>query len=119
MKTLIEFDKLTGFFFEREDYSAEDLIPRKKDGEFLQKMLPMLIEKLGGLQEWKTDALEQALRDFCDDNEWKRGAVYMPLRVAITCRKVSTPLFETMEVLGRKECFGRLHDAVEKASTLS
>jgi glutamyl-tRNA synthetase len=118
IKTLVEFDKMTGFFFEREDYDAEDLVPKKKNAAFLQEMLPVLIQKLGGVQTWETDPLEQALRDLCDEHEWKRGAVYMPLRVAITCRKVSTPLFETMEILGREECFGRLHDAVKKAKSL-
>jgi glutamyl-tRNA synthetase len=118
MKTLSEFDELTGFFFEREDYDAADLIPRKQDGAFVRELLPTIIEALGGLDEWSTDAIEHAMQTLCEDNELKRGAVYMPLRVAITCRKVSTPLFETMEALGHEECFGRLHDAVAKAKSL-
>jgi glutamyl/glutaminyl-tRNA synthetase len=39
----------------------------------------------------------------------------MTLRVAVTCRKVSTPLFETMEILGREECLARVDAGVEKA----
>ncbi len=53
-----------------------------------------------------------------DEQDWKRGALYMVLRVAITCRTVSTPLFETMDILGKDECLGRLEDAMQKAETL-
>jgi glutamyl-tRNA synthetase len=36
----------------------------------------------------------------------------MALRVAITGRTASPPLFATMEVLGRETCLARLEDAV-------
>ena len=39
----------------------------------------------------------------------------MVVRVAVTCRRVSTPLFETMEVLGKAECLERLAIAAVKA----
>jgi len=38
--------------------------------------------------------------------------------VATTCRRVSTPLFETMELLGRAECMERIEEAIRKASDL-
>jgi len=40
----------------------------------------------------------------------------MPLRVAVTCRKVSTPLFETMEILGREECLARIDRAIGRGA---
>jgi hypothetical protein len=33
-------------------------------------------------------------------------------------RRVSTPLFETMEVLGREGCLARMDEAIEKARAL-
>ncbi len=38
----------------------------------------------------------------------------MTLRIALSGSKVSPPLFETMEVLGRGKCLGRLLRVVEK-----
>ncbi|MFO8007934.1 MAG: glutamate--tRNA ligase, partial [Candidatus Brocadiia bacterium] len=108
MKKLNEFDELTGFFFEREPYDAEDLIPRKKGPEFVPEVLAAAAETLEGLDEWRAEPLEMAMRELAEQRDWKRGALYMPLRVAVTCRKVSTPLFETMEVLGQQECMERL-----------
>jgi len=46
----------------------------------------------------------------------KRGDLYMTLRVAVTCRRVSTPLFETMELLGKQECLRRIEAARGKLS---
>jgi len=43
---------------------------------------------------------------------WTAGELFQVVRVAITGRKVSTPLPETMEILGRDECLARLDDAI-------
>jgi len=118
MKKLAEFDELTGFFFEREPYPAEDLIPRKQDAAFVRKALDATQPVLAGVEDWSAEALEAALRGLAEGNEWKRGALYMVLRVAVTCRKVSTPLFETMEVLGRQECMERVQEACKRAAEL-
>ncbi len=114
MKTLSEFDESIGFFFAREPYDAETLIPKKKDASFTAEVLEALKDTLEGVEDWTTESLEQALQAFCEEGGWKRRDVYMPLRVAITCRRVSTPLFETMEILGKKECLVRFQEAVEK-----
>ena len=50
---------------------------------------------------------------------WKAADLFMTLRVAATCRRVSTPLFETMEILGRPECLARLDDALAKTRALA
>ena len=119
MKKLSEFDDLTGFFFEREPYAPEDLIPKKHDATFLREVLQAVSAVLSGLQDWKVEPMETATRSLCEKNGWKRGAAYMALRVAVTCRKVSTPLFETMEILGRGECLERISDALRKADALT
>jgi glutamyl-tRNA synthetase len=59
--------------------------------------------------------MEEVGRKLAGEMGWKPGDLFTPLRVAITGRRVSTPLFETMEVLGRQECLARLDEAIEKA----
>lgn len=113
MVTLSEFDELTGFFFATEPYDAEMLVPKKKDADFAAGVLEELKDALEKVDSWKTEDLESALQEFCEEGGWKRRDVYMPLRVAVTCRRVSTPLFETMEILGREECMRRFHNALE------
>jgi glutamyl-tRNA synthetase len=118
MKRLSEFDELTGFFFEREPYDPEDLIPKKQEAAFAAVALSAAREALGEVDDWSAEPLELAMRELAEERDWKRGALYMPIRVAVTCRKVSTPLFETMEVLGREECMERLDIALEQAGDL-
>jgi len=118
MKRLAQFDELTGFFFEREPYEPADLVPKKHDGEFVRRALEAARDALQACADWSAGALEAAMRALAEREGWKRGALYMALRVAVTCRRVSTPLFETMAVLGRRECMERLALAVEKAAEL-
>ena len=115
LKKLSEFDALTEFFFTAVDYEAADLIPKKRDGEFVRAALSAIDEVLRGVVQWRSGPLEAAVRALCEQRDWKRGDAYMVLRVAATCRKVSTPLFETMEILGQQECLSRLAQAAERA----
>ncbi|MFP4176994.1 MAG: glutamate--tRNA ligase [Candidatus Brocadiia bacterium] len=118
IETLTEFDESVNFFFEREPYDPELLIPKKQEAEFALEIVRALKDTFQRVEQWETDTLEQLTADFCEEKDWKKGWVYMPLRIAITCRKVSTPLFETMEILGKEECLERLDLAVEKARSL-
>jgi glutamyl-tRNA synthetase len=112
---LSEFDQATAFFFEFEEYDLQDLIPRKRDAAFTLEVIKACEKAYEGLGEWNAESTEQCARDICGSHdEWKGGDVFMPLRVAITCRKVSTPLFETMEILGRDECLRRLKIARDR-----
>jgi glutamyl-tRNA synthetase len=110
-----EFDDWTGFFFQREPYEAADLIPKKRDADFVREVLDAVTETLTDLP-WTPEALEQSMVELAEARQWKRRDLYMVLRVAVTCRRVSTPLFETMEILGREECMARLALAGERLS---
>ncbi|MHC4789013.1 MAG: glutamate--tRNA ligase [Planctomycetota bacterium] len=118
IKRLGEFDELTNFFFEREPYEPTELVPRKHDAAFVREALPAAREALAGLDDWSAEPLEAAMRALAEERGWKRGALYMLLRVAATCRRVSTPLFETMEILGKAECLARLDEAGARAARL-
>ena len=43
----------------------------------------------------------------------KLGDMLMPLRVAVTGSRVSPPLFESIRLLGAKECRARIEASVE------
>jgi glutamyl-tRNA synthetase len=118
IKMLSQFDEMTGFFFATEPYEATELTPKKAEQGFTRDVLRALEDVLRGVEEWRAEPLEEAVSRLCEEKGWRRGAAYMPLRVAVTCRRVSTPLFETMEILGKEECMRRLKTAVQKARAL-
>jgi glutamyl-tRNA synthetase len=57
--------------------------------------------------------LEPLTRAFAEKRDWKTKELFMILRVVITGRTASPPLFETMEVLGREIVRRRIRQAVE------
>jgi len=123
MRRLKEFADLAAFFAARLPYEAALLVPDKKGkpvktADETREALARLRAVLGGVGDWHTAALEAAGRALADEMKWRPGDLFTPLRVAITGRRVSTPLFETMEVLGRDECLGRVREAVEKGKVL-
>jgi glutamyl-tRNA synthetase len=57
---------------------------------------------LAGVAEWTHTAIEEALRGaLVDGLGLKPKTAFTPVRVAVTGRRVSPPLFESMELLGR------------------
>ena len=72
-------------------------------------VLDATLEALGGLDSWQIESLEETLRETLVE---KMGIsprhAFGPLRVAISGRRVSPPLFESMQVLGRESSMARL-----------
>ena len=67
------------------------------------------IETVEGLTEFTTASLEESLRArIVDEMGVKPRLAFGPLRVAVTGRQVSPPLFESMEILGRDSSLARL-----------
>jgi len=61
------------------------------------------------LTSWSTAAIEEALRaTLVEELGLKPRVAFGPVRVAITGRRISPPLFESMELLGREASLARL-----------
>ena len=79
----------------------------------------VLVACVGALElvpagEWTAAAVQDALsRALVDELGLKPRVAYGPPRVAITGRRVSPPLFESMELLGKDESLRRLGRLVE------
>jgi glutamyl-tRNA synthetase len=70
------------------------------------------IDALEALEEWTAGAIEVALRAaLVDGLGLKPKVAFGPVRVAITGRRVSPPLFESMAILGRPVTLLRLEEA--------
>jgi glutamyl-tRNA synthetase len=58
--------------------------------------------------DWKAPKMEELARGWCEASGTPLKEVAMPLRWALTGRKVSPGVFEVAELLGREECRTRL-----------
>lgn len=68
---------------------------------------------LADVQDWTATAIQDALRSALVERlGLKPKVAFGPVRVAITGRRVSPPLFESMEILGREESLTRIRRAL-------
>ena len=86
---------------------TDDARKALRDGS--TEVLEASIGVLTGLDDWSVASLEEALRSvLVEQMELSPRHAFTPLRVAISGRRVSPPLFESMEVLGKDSTLVRL-----------
>jgi glutamyl-tRNA synthetase len=96
----------------QERFSVEGTDAEAVLGDEAVPALTAAIEVLEGLQSWRTDDIQETLRSaLVEGLGLKPKFAYAPIRVAVTGRRVSPPLFESMEILGKQACLARLDEA--------
>jgi glutamyl-tRNA synthetase len=120
---LADVNELVGFAWEPDDvvaswYAPELLVPKKATAEEARAALDGARALCVEIDEadFSADLLEQRCREAAEAAGMKTGVFFTPIRVAITGRTVSPPLFESLELLGRERSLARLEIALEKLS---
>ena len=62
---------------------------------------------------WEAEEIEPPLRALAEERGWKAGDLFMAIRVAVTGRTATPPLFDTLAVLGPSRTLARLDAARE------
>jgi len=101
-------------------YSPEELTSKKADAAATARALVRARSELEALDDgdFAADVLESRLRAAAGEIGWKAGDFFRPIRLAVTGRAVTPPLFGSMELLGRERCLARLDAALEALATL-
>ncbi|MBA8823188.1 glutamyl-tRNA synthetase [Saccharopolyspora lacisalsi] len=103
---------MMGFLFAGGGFAPEQASADKALGEDARPVLDASITALEQLPEWNAAAVEECLkRVVVEDLGLKPRKAFAPVRVAVTGRTVSPPLFESMELLGRETSLERLRNA--------
>ena len=71
--------------------------------------------RLDKLEPWTAAAIEETLRRLQTERGLKPRTAFQPVRLAVTGRLVSPPLFESMELLGKPRSLGRMERAAALA----
>jgi glutamyl-tRNA synthetase len=108
INTLSEAVPMLGFLFVDEaDFAVTDEIDEPG-----REVVRTSYDALDGLEDWSTAAIEAALREaLVEGMGLKPRNAFGPVRVAVTGSRVSPPLFESLELLGRERSLGRLQAA--------
>lgn len=110
---LTDIDELTDFFYQKITVD-KNLLLKKADEELVKLQLQQTVSKLKEISNWQTQDIEAAIRNLQESSDWHRGQYFMMLRVAITGKKATPPLFETMTVINKGMVLDRLDSASQK-----
>ena len=122
LKRLDESDDITAYFFGElpPEYDAGTLVQKGMDAEGTAMALRRTVEELEAStsdHDFGHQKLETMLGESGQRLELSRRQFFGLLRTAVSGRSVSPPLFETMEVMGRKRVLARLQHAAQKLAS--
>ena len=108
LETLGQATGMLGFLF-----SGAVTIAEQDRAACDPEVLAASVAALEPLTEWTAAAIETALRTTLVEGQGRKPKVaFTPVRIAITGRRISPPLFESLELLGRADSLARLRAAL-------
>jgi len=119
MVTIDEGPTWAGFFF-TEDIVPEphDLLAKNLTAEESLEAAKQTLELLKSIKEFTRENIEPPMRSLADELGLKPGQLFGILRVAVTGQKVSPPLFESMEIIGREIVLKRVEESIALLESL-
>lgn len=106
------------FFKETVEPAPGDLIAKGLDARQSADVARKAYEILSSLPDVSHPTAEPPMREFVEKSGLSASQVFGILRVAVTGQKVSPPLFESMEVIGKEKVLERLQNAIALLESL-
>jgi nondiscriminating glutamyl-tRNA synthetase len=120
LPTLAAVGELIGFIFVKDvDPDPALMVPKRWDAATAVTGLRLARHTIAevGPVSWEADEIEPPLRRLVEARGWKAGDLFMAIRVAVTGRTATPPLFDTMVALGHERTLARLDRAIERLET--
>jgi glutamyl-tRNA synthetase len=111
---LTEVPGMVGFLF-GDEVELDPAAAAKVLTEDGKAFLVEAAARLDKLEPWTAAGVEATLRGLQTERDLKPKTAFQPVRLAITGRLVSPPLFESMELLGKARSLARLDRAAALA----
>jgi glutamyl-tRNA synthetase len=114
IRTLNDVVAMAGFFFHPEfkPPTPEQVIQKKMDAASTKRALEVSLAVVEKTEPFTLDGLHAAFSELGQELGLSNSQMFGVLRVAVTGQTVSTPTFETMEILGREETLARLRTVI-------
>jgi len=116
LPTLGAVGDLVGFLWVGDvDVDPSTLVPKRWDAATTRAGLTAARDTIDAVGDvsFEADELEPPLRALADERGWKAGDLFMAIRVAVTGRTATPPLFDTLVALGRERVLARIDRALE------
>jgi glutamyl-tRNA synthetase len=120
MKHLVEAPEMLEFLFKEEIHrDFEAMFQKDINLDVAKKILALAKAKISAITEYTVANLEAALRALADELGLKPGPAFGVVRIAVTGKKVTPPLFESLFALGKDTTLTRLDQAYIELSNRS
>jgi glutamyl-tRNA synthetase len=101
-------EMLRFLFVEKVQHDQDSLAKLPEDTEAI---IESSVQVLESLERWQTEDIQKALQsELIEKMQLKPRVAFGPLRSALSGRRVSPPLFESMEILGKEISIQRLRE---------
>ena len=114
VKLLTEVGAMVDFLMDRPLQRQMDaMFGKGVDAAKAREILTLSLERLNALPEFKTEAIDQVLRAVATEVGLKPGPAFVALRIAVTGKTITPPLFESFAVLGKDRVLSRIQETLE------
>ena len=114
IRTLEEAVEIAGFFFrEAAEPEPSELIGKKMTVDESIEAIKRSYEVIERLETLEVEILEEMLRALAKAMDLTAGQLFGILRIAVTGQRISTPLIESMVVIGKDEVLSRIARAID------
>jgi glutamyl-tRNA synthetase len=113
LQGLDDAPELAGFFFRADVVpAAQELLVKGLSAKESLELAEKILSILEMLPDMKLETTEPPFRELVEQSGLKAGQVFGLMRIAVTGQKVSPPLFESMEIIGKEMVVKRMKTAV-------
>ena len=113
VKTLAEIPSMVDFLFtDTITRNISEIYVKDLDVAKAKTILALGEEALTALEDFTHGAIEAALRPIAEKVGLKVGPMLSVIRVAVTGKKITPPLFESLEALGKEVTLERIRETV-------
>ncbi len=112
VRRIDEFAEKSRYFFLDPDAYEEKAVRKHWMKEGVRERIARIREKMGQLETWTEEQLEQMVREMADEEGIDSGQFIHPVRLAVTGVSAGPGLFALLEVLGGETVLRRLGKAL-------
>ncbi|MFH1792849.1 MAG: glutamate--tRNA ligase [Patescibacteria group bacterium] len=106
INNLSDYWELASFFFE--ENKEEKKVDESLFGESREKHLKVAFKVINEIDDWNKELLDERLMEEITKNEFKTGDFFMDLRIAITGKKFTPPINDSIFILGKNKSLKRI-----------
>ncbi|MCX6724797.1 MAG: glutamate--tRNA ligase family protein, partial [Candidatus Shapirobacteria bacterium] len=111
---LSDFQGMVDYFIKEPEVNEKLLLEKgDKDKNVIKSQFEKILPELGKV-DWQSSKLEDLFRKIAEEQNYHIGKFFMAIRIALTGKTGTPPLFETMEVLGKEKTLKRLRAVVKE-----